>query len=169
MEPDYESLRQQLGEYYVYYYAELRRLLSITPAYRSDPEAFPYHLRDHARLIAMAECADGYAVIHYAAPEGKRGVSTPESFQLDSDKRNMRMSELTPKNLPSHDDFLVSDAFVVTNDSGQYIETVGGKEKIDFVSLGQIPYLTPDKARADVQKEVRDFFNDPDSPFFGSR
>lgn len=165
--PDLDSLRQQLGEYYVHYYAELRRLLSAEPAYISDPEVFPFHLRGHARRIALVECSDGYGVIHYEAAEGERGVSVPDIFQLDTGKRNMSVRELSPKPLPSGDEFLVSDAFVVTDkNSGEYIKTVGGKEKIEFVSFGQIPHLTADRARADAQRELKAFLEEPDSPFF---
>ena len=115
----------------------------------------------------MAECADGYGIIHYEAAAGKRGVSTRESFQLDSGKCNMSVRDLAQRNLPEHDEFFVWDAPVVKdNKTGEYVRTVGGKERIDFVSLGQLRHLTADRARADAQAELRDFFNQPDSPFF---
>lgn len=41
-----------------------------------------------------------------------------------------------------------------------------GRERMDIVGFSQIAIMTADRARADAQKEVRDFMNNPASPFF---
>jgi len=56
MDPQRESLRQLLKDYYTKYYAELRRRL---PKYAAASEQVPPFLRSHARIIFISECADG--------------------------------------------------------------------------------------------------------------
>jgi hypothetical protein len=159
---DLEPLRRRLFEYYKTYYAELRRLVTAQPAYKSDPDSFPYHLRDHPRVIQAAECADGYGVIHLTAPEG-RGYA----FEVDDNKGNWTVGELTKYGFAPHSDFFEWRIWV-TREKGtdEYTLPKKRQERIDAISYSRVATLTPDKARAAAKKMLRDFLERPDSPFF---
>lgn len=159
---DLNSLRRRLFTYYMAYYGELRRIVPTQPAYKSDPEALPYHLRDHARIVLAAECADGYAVIHSTAPDGQG-----YAFEVDNNKSRWTVAELSKIDVPPHGNFFDFHVHVIRKKATDaYALPKKRQERIDAVSYSRVATLTPDKARKSANSILRSFFESPNSPFF---
>ena len=94
MDPQRESLRQLLKDYYTKYYAELRRQL---PKYAAASEQVPPFLRSHARIITISECADGYVITHRTNPTTAGAAA--ETFVMIADDWDRTVGDATGKTM----------------------------------------------------------------------
>ena len=105
-----EHLRQLLKDYYTTYYAELRRQL---PMYTTAPEQIPPFLRSHARIITIAECADGYVVTHRTNPVTVGEVA--ETFVMLADDWDRTVRDAPGTAYAPYSDFAESELRLAHN------------------------------------------------------
>ena len=116
MDPQRERLRQLLKDYYANYYAELRRQL---PRYAAGSEQVPPFLRNHARIITISECADGYVITHRTSPATVGDAA--ETFVMIADDWERAVGDATEKDYDPYSDFDESEAsFAREVSSGEY-------------------------------------------------
>jgi hypothetical protein len=162
MDPKREQLRQRLKDYYISYYAELRKLITNHPA---DPGQVPHFLRGHARIITISECADGYVVTHRAAPHNGH-TDGRETFVLVADDWDRTVGDATGKDYSPYSDFDETEApFVREESSGEYAKP-SDFESRDFVSNDRLARRTVEAARREAGEVIREFFaqNPPCDP-----
>jgi hypothetical protein len=105
MDPQRESQRHLLKDYYTEYYAELRRQL---PKYAAASEQVPLFLRRHARIIFISECADGYVITHRTNPTTAGDAA--ETFVIIADDWDRTVGDATGKDYGPYSDFDESEA-----------------------------------------------------------
>ena len=174
VDPKRARSRQLLEDYFVSYYAEVRQKLpnhvSDSPTSRSVPPFFG----NHARIVSVSKCEDGYVVSIRAASDdphdGADGtVAGPETFETDAGHRYWTVGEVTGRGYPPHSDFWESEMFV-PREVGTVQEHAGrgaGDERRDYISNGRVARLTAATAREDARDDLREFFKQ--SPAWGER
>jgi hypothetical protein len=105
MDPQRESQRHLLKDYYTKYYAELRRQL---PKYAAASEQVPPFLRSHARIITISECADGYVITHRTNPTTAGDAA--ETFVMIADDWDRTVGDATGKDYDPYSAFDESEA-----------------------------------------------------------
>ena len=105
MDPQRESQRHLLKDYYTKYYTELRRQL---PKYAAASEQVPPFLRSHARIIFISECADGYVITHRTNPATAGDAA--ETFVMIADDWDRTVGDATGKDYDPYSDFDESEA-----------------------------------------------------------
>ena len=153
MDPQRESLRQLLKDYYTRYYAELKRQL---PKYTADPAQVPPFLRSHPRIITISECADGYVVTH--RPNPATAGNAAETFVMIADDWDRTVGDATGKEYDPYSDFDESEApFAREITSGEYAEPTDFEIR-DYVSNGKVIQRTARAAREEAEIVLREFF-----------
>ncbi len=153
MDPQRESLRQLLKDYYTRYYAELRRQL---PKYAADPEQVPPFLRSHPRIITISECADGYVITHRTNPATEGNAA--ETFVMLADDWDRTVGDATGKGYDPYSDFDESEApFAREITSGEYAEATDFEMR-DYVSNDKVIRRTAGAAREEAEAVLREFF-----------
>ena len=153
MDSHRERLRQLLKDYYTTYYAELRRQL---PKYTAASEQVPPFLRNHARIITISECADGYVVTHRTNPANVGEVA--ETFVMLADDWDCPVGDATGKAYDPYSDFDESEApFAREVSSGEYAEPTDFEMR-DYVSNKKVVRRTAGAAREEAKKILQEFF-----------
>jgi hypothetical protein len=153
MDPQRESLRQLLKDYYTNYYAELRRQL---PKYAAAPEQVPPFLRSHARIITISECADGYVITHRTNPATAGDAA--ETFVMIADDWDRTVGDATGKDYEPYSDFDESEApFAREVTTGEYAEPTDFEMR-DYVSKDKVIRRTAGAAREEAKVVLREFF-----------
>jgi len=153
MDPQRESLRQLLKDYYTEYYAELKRQL---PKYTADPEQVPPFLRSHARIITISECADGYVITHRINPATEGNAA--ENFVMLANDWDRTVGDATGKDYDPYSDFDESEApFAREITSGEYAEPTDFEMR-DYVSNDKVIRRTAGAAREEAEIVLREFF-----------
>jgi hypothetical protein len=161
MQSERERLQQLVVEYWKAYYAEIRREL---PNYVSDPESkrIPVFLRTHRRCIDLMEFEDGYVIVHRTVPpEELDQVVHWETFNVYT-YPNQTVGAATGQGYPPHGDFIDDETRAMRNEeTGEYAPPTPPEriERKNFVSNNRIATaLTPDRAREEARKSLREFF-----------
>jgi hypothetical protein len=153
MDPQRERLRQLLKDYYTKYYAELRRHL---PKYAAASEQVPPFLRNHARIITISECADGYVITHRTNPVTVGDAA--ETFVTHADDWDRAVGDATGKDYDPYSDFDESEApFAREVTSGEYAEPTDFEMR-DYVSNNKIVRRTAGAAREEAEVVLQGFF-----------
>jgi hypothetical protein len=153
MDPQRERLRQLLKDYYTNYYAELRRQL---PRYAAASEQVPPFLRNHARIITISECADGYVVTHRTSPTTVGDAA--ETFVMIADDWERAVGDATEKDYDPFSDFDESEApFAREVTSGEYAEPTDFEMR-DYVSNDKVVRRTAGAAREEAEVVLQEFF-----------
>ena len=153
MDPQRERLRQLLKDYYTNYYAELRRQL---PRYAAGSEQVPPFLRNHARIITISECADGYVITHRTNPATVGDAA--ETFVMIADDWDRAVGEATEKDYEPYSNFDESEApFAREVTSGEYAESTDFEMR-DYVSNNKIVRRTAGAAREEAEVVLQEFF-----------
>ena len=154
MDPKRERLRQLLKDYYVNYYSELAKQL---PNHAAPPEQIPHFLRDHARIITISECADGYVITHRSAPQDAH-ADARETFVLVTDDWDRTVGDATGRDYPPYSDFDETEAPLVREErSGEYADPTDYEAR-DYVSNERVLRRTAEAARKEAAEVVREFF-----------
>jgi hypothetical protein len=153
MDPQRERLRQLLKDYYTNYYAELRRQL---PRYAAASEQVPPFLRNHARIITISECADGYVITHRTSPATVGDAA--ETFVMIADDWERAVGDATEKDYDPFSDFDESEApFAREVTSGEYAEPTDFEMR-DYVSNDKVVRRTAGAAREEAEVVLQEFF-----------
>jgi len=153
MDPQRESLRQLLKDYYTKYYAELRRQL---PKYAAASEQAPPFLRSHARIITISECADGYVITHRTNPTTAGDAA--ETFVMIADDWDRTVGDATGKDYDPYSDFDESEApFAREVTSGEYAESTDFEMR-DYVSNDKVIWRTAEAACEEAEVVLQEFF-----------
>jgi len=153
MDPQRERLRQLLKDYYTNYYAELRRQL---PRYAAASEQVPPFLRNHARIITISECADGYVITHRTSPATVGDAA--ETFVMIADDWERAVGDATEKAYDPFSDFDESEApFAREVTSGEYAEPTDFEMR-DYVSNDKVVRRTAGAAREEAEVVLQEFF-----------
>jgi hypothetical protein len=153
MDPQRERLRQLLKDYYTNYYAELRRQL---PRYAAASEQVPPFLRNHARIITISECADGYVITHRTSPATVGDAA--ETFVMIADDWERAVGDATEKDYDPLSDFDESEApFAREVTSGEYAEPTDFEMR-DYVSNDKVVRRTAGAAREEAEVVLQEFF-----------
>jgi hypothetical protein len=153
MDPQRERLRQLLKDYYTNYYAELRRQL---PRYAAGSEQVPPFLRNHARIITISECADGYVITHRTSPATVGDAA--ETFVMIADDWERAVGDATEKDYDPFSDFDESEApFAREVTSGEYAEPTDFEMR-DYVSNDKVVRRTAGAAREEAEVVLQEFF-----------
>ena len=153
MDPQRERLRQLLKDYYTNYYAELRRQL---PRYAAGSEQVPPFLRNHARIITISECADGYVITHRTSPATVGDAA--ETFVMIADDWERAVGDATEKDYDPFSDFDESEApFAREVTSGEYAEPTDFEMR-DYVSNDKVVRRTAGAAREEAEVVLHEFF-----------
>ena len=151
MDPQRESQRHLLKDYYTEYYAELRRHL---PKYAAASEQVPPFLRSHARIIFISECADGYVITHRTNPTTAGDAA--ETFVIIADDWDRTVGDATGKDYGPYSAFDESEApFARDVTSGEYAEPTDFEMR-DYVSSDKVIWLTAACKEAEVV--LQEFF-----------
>jgi hypothetical protein len=153
MDPQRESQRHLLKDYYTKYYTELRRQL---PKYAAASEQVPPFLRSHARIIFISECADGYVITHRTNPT--TAGDAVETFVMIADDWDRTVGDATGKDYDPSSDFDESEApFAREVTSGEYAESTDFEMR-DYVSNNKIVRRTAGAAREEAEVVLQEFF-----------
>lgn len=161
MESEHERLQQVVIEYWKAYYAEIRREL---PNYISDPESsrIPIFLRTHRRYIDVMEFEDGYMIVHRTVPpEDFDQVSHWETFNIYT-YSGQTVGAATGQGYTPYGDFIDGETCTLRNEeTGEYAPPTPPEriESKNYVSQNRIATeLTPDMAREEARKNLKEFF-----------
>jgi hypothetical protein len=153
MDPQRESQRHFLKDYYTKYYAELRRQL---PKYAAASEQVPPFLRSHARIIFISECADGYVITHRTNPTTAGDAA--ETFVMIADDWDRTVGDATGKDYDPYSDFDESEApFAREVRSGEYAEPTDFEMR-DYVSNDKVIWRTAEAACKEAEVVLQEFF-----------
>src|ERR671913_236851 len=153
MDPQRESQRHLLKDYYTTYYAELRRQL---PKYAAASEQVPPFLRSHARIITISECADGYVITHRTNPTTAGDAA--ETFVMIADDWDRPVGDVTGKDYDPYSDFDESEApFAREVSSGEYAEPTDFEMR-DYASNEKVVRRTAAAAREEAGAVLQEFF-----------
>jgi hypothetical protein len=153
MDPQRESQRQLLKDYYTKYYAELRRQL---PKYAAASEQVPPFLRSHARIIFISACADGYVITHRTNPTTAGDAA--ETFVMIADDLDRTVGDVTGKDYDPYSDFDESEApFAREVTSGEYAEPTDFEMR-DYVSNDKVIWRTAEAACKEAEVVLQEFF-----------
>jgi hypothetical protein len=155
-----ERLRQQVMDYWIAYYSELRREL---PNYTSNPETkqIPEFFRTHRRYLDASEFADGYVIVHRTVPEEEFDqVAYWETFRIEV-RHTQTVGAATQRDYPPYGDFVVSETLPLRDtETGEYADAMPPErmESRDFISNNRVATMyTQENARADAQRNLREF------------
>ena len=153
-----ERLRQQVMDYWIAYYSELRREL---PNYTSNPETKLIHesFRTHRRYLNVYEFADGYVIVHRTVPEEEFDqVVHWETFHIEV-RHNQTVGAATERGYPPYGLFLDSEMAVVREvETGEYADAMPPErmESQDYISNNRVTTMyTEERARSDAQRNLR--------------
>jgi hypothetical protein len=114
MDGDRQRLHQRLIDFYIAYYAELRKSL---PNYVSNSESkqIPPYFRTHRRYLRVMEFEDGYVIVHRTVPpEEFDQVGYWEMFNF-WDYRGQTVGAATGRGYPPYGDFMEGEMPLMRN------------------------------------------------------
>ena len=173
-DPKRASSSRLLEDYFVRYYEEVRRKLPNHVPDLPKSGSVPPFFGNHARIVSVSECEDGYVVSLRAASDdphdGADGtVAGPETFEMDAGHRYWTVEEVTGRGYPPHSDFWESEMFMPreVGIEQKYAGRGAGDERRDYISNSRAARLTAATAREDARDDLREFFEQ--SPAWGER
>ena len=157
-EKEAQRIRQVIADYYTAFYDEVRRHVSTSAVEIRDT---PYFLRDHRKRILIAECQDGFIVLHFASADNASS-EVSETFEFDTGFHDKTVSKLTGETYQPATSFGKTTCFVLKEEATQEYVEPEGWECHDVISYNRATRLTPEQARHNAREDVRSFLHQDD-------